>query len=655
MSKVLPELRGDPSGRLDSWVTPALRRRISSLYTAVDSAVAPLVRRGVNGVTSRFRAERVPIKWKIFGIAIIGGVLTTLIMAVALWSISRIQSAGMVEERTAATLNQISEAHTAFVEVRTQLFRLANEPNIGSTDVDEATRQLGTISAGLDTSVLPDDQRRNTAALKVGLVTYAESARDLAERLGPGFAGPLELTDYDKRAAPLEGLFDHATGDATEALETSQQHRGGLVRNVRLVVVGATLLALGLLLAMSLRLTLIIVREFASLAEMTHAVRRGDLAARTGIRSQDEIGVLARGLDEMAESIEASAALREGDRRREFFRSSLIDALEMVDNEYAAARVVERAFTDLVPELPAEVLLADSSRAHLRRVAKNPQAGAPDCQVSTPFDCPAVRRSQTLVFESSSKLNACPVLVERQGAPCSAVCTPVSFMGEALGVVHVVAEDGKAPEETVVKQLELLASQTGARIGTLRAFTQTHLQATTDGLTGILNRRSFEDAARKYLVEGTSFALVMADLDHFKELNDTYGHETGDRALRLFARVLKESARGDDIVARFGGEEFVLALARTNEADGIKMLERIQFALGGSIAQASVPTFTASFGIACTDDAAMTLEDVLRAADGALYAAKGSGRNRIVAASDVTEGDHRQALEEAEADTLDVL
>jgi diguanylate cyclase (GGDEF)-like protein len=620
-----------------------LQRNGVLLWTAVRQEGGERVRSGVNWVRRRLGAEGLPIKWRIFGIAIIGGALTTLVMVLALWSIQRVEHAAAEDAQIATTLNQISQAQTTFVTVRTQLFRLATQPDLGSGPVEQATLALGSATAALDPNTLPVDKRPNISALKVGLVTFSQSARDLAEKLGPGFAGPLELADYDKQTAPIEGLFSGATRDADDALNASRHDGRGLLRTVRVVVVLATLSALALLLAMSLRLTLKIVREFASLAEMTDEVRRGNLVARSGIQGNDEIGMLARGLDKMAESIEASAEQREGDRRREFFRSSLIDAFEMVDNEYAAARVVERAFTDLVPELPAEVLLADSSRAHLRRAAKNPQAGAPGCQVGTPFDCPAVRRSQTLVFESSTKLNACPVLVEREGGPCSAVCTPVSFMGEALGVVHVVAEDGEAPEDAVVKQLELLASQTGARIGTLRAFTQTHLQATTDGLTGILNRRSFEDAARQYLVEGTGFALVMGDLDHFKELNDTYGHETGDRALRLFARILKESARGDDIVARFGGEEFVLALARTSEQDGIKMLERMQFALGASIAQASVPVFTASFGIACTDDAAMTLEDVLRSADAALYAAKAAGRNRIVAASQIpdTEFDER--------------
>jgi diguanylate cyclase (GGDEF)-like protein len=276
----------------------------------------------------------------------------------------------------------------------------------------------------------------------------------------------------------------------------------------------------------------------------------------------------------------------------------------------------------------------------------------PDCQVGTPFDCAAVRKASTLIFESSGSLSACPVLAERGGSPCSAVCAPVSFMGESLGVIHIVGPEGEPLDESVVKQVETLASQTGNRIGTLRAFTQTHLQATTDGLTGIFNRRSFEDAVRRLGHQGTSFSLVMADLDHFKSLNDTHGHETGDRALRLFARVLKETVRADDIVARFGGEEFVMALTRSTADQAVKLLERVQFALGASITQASVPTFTASFGVATHDDDSLTLEDVLRAADGALYQAKSSGRNRIVVAGQIPVGSDDGSAEVAIGDAL---
>ena len=608
---------------------------------------------------SRFRlwADGVAIKWKIFGIAIIGGVMTMLVMSLSLFSIWQIGKSGDREFAAVRAHDQVIAARVKFGEVRTQLFRLAADPSIGTMNVQEAIGALGQAGSALDEGDLPVGSRRNVAALKTALVAYVGNARGMAEQIAPGYAGPRELTKFDDKQGPLESVFDYAVRDADQALTETRAGSTSVLFRVKMLILGATILALIVLLAMSLRLTLILVREFGALANMTDEVRRGNLDARTGIDGHDEIGTLARGLDEMAESIAVSAVQRETAHRREVFRNGLVDALEMVDNEFAAARVVQRALADLVPEDSAELLLADSSRAHLRRVARNPLVPPPDCQVGTPFDCAAVRKASTLIFESSGSLSACPVLAERGGTPCSAVCAPVSFMGESLGVIHIVGVEGEPLEESIVKQVETLASQTGNRIGTLRAFTQTHLQATTDGLTGIFNRRSFEDAVRRLAQQSTPFALVMADLDHFKSLNDTHGHETGDRALRLFARVLKETVRADDVVARFGGEEFVMALTRSSAEQAVKLLERVQFALAASISQASVPTFTASFGVATHDDDSLTLEDALRAADGALYQAKSSGRNRIVVAgqlhgADSDDGSAEVAIGDALLDAL---
>ena len=85
-------------------------------------------------------------------------------------------------------------------------------------------------------------------------------------------------------------------------------------------------------------------------------------------------------------------------------------------------------------------------------------------------------------------------------------------------------------------------------------MSETQLQAATDGLTGLLNRRSFEQKVDPLLAQGAPMSLVMADLDHFKVLNDTYGHPTGDRALVLFAQVLRNSFRSQDVIGRHGGK-----------------------------------------------------------------------------------------------------
>jgi len=125
----------------------------------------------------------------------------------------------------------------------------------------------------------------------------------------------------------------------------------------------------------------------------------------------------------------------------------------------------------------------------------------------------------------------------------------VSIRGRTVGVIHATAEPHAPVTEDTIADVATLAKLAGARIGLLRVMAETQLQASTDSLTGLLNRRSFEQRLSVIRRETPVLSLAIADLDHFKDLNDTYGHETGDRALRLFAQVLTGSVRAHDLVA----------------------------------------------------------------------------------------------------------
>ncbi len=312
---------------------------------------------------------------------------------------------------------------------------------------------------------------------------------------------------------------------------------------------------------------------------------------------------------------------------RDGFASQLSEALEMADEENAVCEVVEHAMSDVSAPTPMELLLSDSSRANLRRVASNQQAEPPGCPVRSPFSCVAVRRGSAVVFDSSDRLNACPHLRERPTGACSAVCVPVSFMGRSLGVLHTTGPDGEPLGREKVERLRTLAGQAGARIGTVRAFQKTQLQASTDGLTGLVNRRTAEELLRELLREGRMFALVLADLDRFKQLNDTHGHEVGDRALRLFSQVATVSLRDHDMIARWGGEEFVLILPELDRFEAVEVMNRLR----ASLARAhpgETPRFTVSFGVTDSNEAS-DLEALFRIADDGLYAAKQAGRDRV--------------------------
>ncbi|HEU5371132.1 MAG TPA: diguanylate cyclase [Gaiellaceae bacterium] len=312
--------------------------------------------------------------------------------------------------------------------------------------------------------------------------------------------------------------------------------------------------------------------------------------------------------------------------QRDNFGSQLVEALEMADEEAAAFDVVRRAMVEIGEHTPMELLLSDSSRAHLDQTAVHPLAGAPSCPVESPYSCVAVRRGHAVVFETSEALNACPKLRDREHGPCSAVCVPISFMGRSLGVLHATGPDGVAPSKEQVAQLTTLATQAGARIGTVRAFEKTQLQAQTDGLTGLINRRTLETELRGLLRDNRPFALALADLDHFKRLNDTHGHEEGDRSLRLFSHVLRQVLRDNDLVARWGGEEFLIALPDADAQAAVEVMDRIRAHLARTLDGGQV-RFTASFGVS-DSTAAASLQELIQLADIGLYLSKAAGRDR---------------------------
>jgi len=208
---------------------------------------------------------------------------------------------------------------------------------------------------------------------------------------------------------------------------------------------------------------------------------------------------------------------------------------------------------------------------------------------------------------------------------------PVSIAGHAIGVVHeVFPKAGPVPPHRL-RELEIVARKAGERLGTIRAFARSETQAHTDPLTGLLNRRSLEQAVERLTTDGVDYTLAYADLDHFKDLNDTFGHDTGDRALRLFCSVLSANVRPDDIVARHGGEEFAIILPRCAPTDAVPVLRRVQESLADTVRADGIPPFTVSIGVA-SNRYGGTFEEVLALADGCLLHAKDQGRNRIVVA-----------------------
>ena len=383
-----------------------------------------------------------------------------------------------------------------------------------------------------------------------------------------------------------------------------------------------------------------ITTRLTTTAEQAHAAADG---ARVDLLWSIAIGLAIAGtviavLTRHALRVEREQLMREAIQsdvaRRIAFEASLQSALEMSRAEDSVFDLVSEALNQAAPDMRSELLLADSSKAHFRQVlVSSAQADDAGCGVVSPDDCPAASRARTMVFPDSTALDACPHL---RGRACSAMCVPMGIGGNSVGVFHVTTEDRSPPSDTVEKNVEVVARRASERLAMLRAFEVSQTQANSDSLTGLMTRRSLETAVRDLHATGTPYSVAYGDLDHFKVLNDTFGHAAGDRALRTFSHVLRDSLRPIDIPGRYGGEEFVIVLPECPIGEARQVLERVRERLAERIVVADLPPFTISFGLASSDQAA-DFDQVVALADTALLSAKAGGRDQVVTSTGTEE------------------
>lgn len=213
---------------------------------------------------------------------------------------------------------------------------------------------------------------------------------------------------------------------------------------------------------------------------------------------------------------------------------------------------------------------------------------------------------------------------------------PLIYQQRFMGVLLVQSDDPhRVWQENERLLLSTVAGQVSVAVKQARLFAQMQHHALTDGLTGCLNRRSFEmhlEHDLQLAVRSRQFvSLIMIDVDHFKRVNDTFGHDSGDVALRAIAEMLRREIRSMDMAARYGGEEFAVILPQA----GIEDAEMISERLRSSIEKMDIPgvgRITASLGIATFPIHATTREQLVTIADRALYSAKHAGRNRVCTA-----------------------
>jgi diguanylate cyclase (GGDEF)-like protein len=209
-------------------------------------------------------------------------------------------------------------------------------------------------------------------------------------------------------------------------------------------------------------------------------------------------------------------------------------------------------------------------------------------------------------------------------------CEPLLVGGQVIGSVLVARTkrlreaERNSVRDSVVQAAPILANQRNLALAELRAA--------SDALTGLPNRRAADETLKRMAAHAgrrlSPLAVVLLDLDRFKQINDLHGHEQGDNALAAVGQILSSTLRVSDFAARYGGEEFLVLLPDTDRETGRDVAEKLRVAIAGAEIS-GVGSITASFGVAAIPDDASQSEQLIRKADRALYAAKAAGRNRV--------------------------
>ncbi len=212
----------------------------------------------------------------------------------------------------------------------------------------------------------------------------------------------------------------------------------------------------------------------------------------------------------------------------------------------------------------------------------------------------------------------------------SIACIPMVVYNDVIGVINVTNKrHGKEFTDDDVEMLKAVADQAAVAINKAQLWDM----AVTDSLTGLYVRRYFMVKLQEELLRAERYnnilSIVMADLDRFKNINDTYGHDAGDRVLKAIGKFLQQNIRDVDVVARYGGEEFVIMIPEAAQDAAYILSERIRKQLA-ELKLENMPPITISLGIATFPSDGRELEDLIKKADSAMYAAKRAGRNKVV-------------------------
>ncbi|WP_413161170.1 diguanylate cyclase [Capilliphycus salinus ALCB114379] len=316
--------------------------------------------------------------------------------------------------------------------------------------------------------------------------------------------------------------------------------------------------------------------------------------------------------------------------------SDLLQACVTVEEAY---KVITSSLKRLFPHTSGGVFMMSESRHLVEAVViwGNPESE----RLFTPNECWALRRGKRHLVEDINTDLLCQHLTSASvPLPVEYACIPMMAQGEAIGILHLSSQEKgklfhaqKALAETVAEHIALA-------LGNLKLREKLQLQNIRDPLTGLFNRRYLEESLAReiYCAERKkqTLGIIILDVDHFKQFNDTFGHEAGDLLLQELGLVLQTSIRKSDIACRYGGEEFLLMLPETNletAQERAELLREEVKHINLHYRRQTLGRISISVGVAIFPEHGLTKDAVIRAADEALYRAKKEGRDRVFVAS----------------------
>jgi diguanylate cyclase (GGDEF)-like protein/PAS domain S-box-containing protein len=291
----------------------------------------------------------------------------------------------------------------------------------------------------------------------------------------------------------------------------------------------------------------------------------------------------------------------------------------------------------IFPAVPGAVALLDAARSLTEVIGSWSDCKLP-AAVFEPESCWALRTGHPHLVLAGDSTAPC---AHAEGVKNTYLCTPIVAQGETLGIVHFQATN-EAPklDASELSFKTTFAGQVGLSLANIRLREALRTQSVRDALTGLYNRRYLEEVldreVRRAARAAQSLGVLMIDLDHFKNFNDTYGHEAGDAVLRETGQFLAKGIRAEDFVCRFGGEEFVVILPTADVEASRARAERLRSRMRELTVMhqgKSLGMVTISVGVAAFPEHGMSPKELMAAADAALYEAKRGGRDQVAVAS----------------------